>query len=60
MEGEQCAEDTETYEGHGEPNQLPVGGNGVCSVGVIGNVDDVHGLSTCTIEDAEDAAHEEG
>ena len=60
MEGEQGSKDTKTYEGHGEPNQLPVGGNGVCSVGVIGNVDDVHGLSTCTIEDAEDAAHEEG
>ena len=29
-------------------------------VGVIGDVDDVHGLTTCTIEDTEYSAHEEG
>ena len=60
VEGEECAEHTEADEGHREPKQLPVVGNGVRTAGLIGDLNDVHRVTAGAVEDAEDAAHQEG
>ena len=60
VEGEEGSEHTETDEGEGEPEALLGKGNGMGAARVVGNLDNVHGLATGTVEDAEDAAHEEG
>ena len=58
-------EDREKYllvtTGHqGEPDALLCKRYGVSTVEVVSDFDDVHGLTTSTIEDTEDAAHQEG
>ena len=60
VEGEECAEHTEADEGHREPKQLPVVGNGVRAAGVVGDLDDVHRVTAGAVEDAEDTTHQEG
>lgn len=44
----------------GKPNALLCKRYGVSAVEVVSDFDDVHGLTTSTIEDTEDAAHQEG
>ena len=60
VEGEEGTENAEADEGHREPNALLGEVDGMGAAHVVGDVNDVHGLATGTIEDTEDAAHEEG
>ena len=60
VEGEEGTENAEADEGHREPNALLGEVDGMGTARVVGDVNDVHGLATGTIEDTEDAAHEEG
>ena len=60
VEGEEGTEHTETDEGQGEPDVLLSEVNGMGTARVVGYLDDVHRLSAGTVEDAENAAHEEG
>ena len=60
MEWEQCTQYTKADKRQGEPNALLCKRYGVSAVEVVSDFDDVHGLTTSTIEDTEDSAHQEG
>ena len=60
VEGEQCTKHTETNECEREPNALLGKGNSVGTTKVVGYFDDVHGLTTGTVEYTEYATHQEG
>ena len=59
VEREEGAQHAETYKRKREPDVLLLYVDSVGPVEVIGYVDDVHRLTAGTVEDAEDASHEE-
>ena len=59
VEGEECAEHAETDKREREPDALLREVDGVGTARLVGNLDDVHRGCARSVEDAEDAAHEE-
>ena len=60
MEREESTQHTKSHKRQREPDVLLSQLNGMSTVGVVGNVNDIHGLTAGTIEDTKDTAHQEG